>query len=138
VDSTHSVGYVRAMSGLECAMETLRLGLADLEAEVGRKKRPEFWERLWGLYVQGQLDWRLSRTEHESRYRQCGQDMRELLEWIDRNDPKLKDREAVKLFRRGFCLAIWVGGGGGTVHSNTRTPPGTQPPDSRRSSHRIY
>ena len=102
LDSTHIVGYVKAMSWLECAMETLRLGLADLEAEVGRKKRPEFWERLWGLYVQGQLDWRLSRTEHESRYRQCGQDMRELLEWIDRNDPKLKDREAVKLLRRVF------------------------------------
>ena len=102
LDSTHIVGYVKAMSWLECAMETLRLGLADLEAEVGRKKRPEFWERLWGLYVQGQLDWRLSRTEHDSRYRQCGQDMRELLEWIDRNDPKLKDREAVKLLRRVF------------------------------------
>ena len=102
LESTHVVGYVKAMSWLECAMETLRLGLADLEAEVGRKKRPEFWERLWGLYVQGQLDWRLSRTEHDSRYRQCGQDMRELLEWIDRNDPKLKDREAVKLLRRVF------------------------------------
>jgi transposase len=102
LDSTHIVGYVKAMSWLECAMETLRLGLEDLEAEVGRKKRPEFWERLWGLYVQSKLDWRLSTTEHESRYRQCGQDMRELLEWIDRNDPKLNEREAVKLLRRVF------------------------------------
>src|SRR5262249_61414296 len=90
------------MSWLECAMETLRLGLEDLEAEVGRKKPPEFWQRLWGLYVQSKLDWRLSRTEHDNRYQQCGQDMRELLEWIDRNDPKLKDREAVKLLRRVF------------------------------------
>ncbi len=49
LDSTHVVGYVKAMSWLECALETLRLGLEDLEAEVGRKKRPEFWERLWGL-----------------------------------------------------------------------------------------
>lgn len=102
LDSTHIVGYVKAMSWLECAMETLRLGLEDLEAEVGRKKRPEFWERLWGLYVQSQLDWRLNQTEHESRYRQCGQDMRELLEWIDRNHPKLNEREAVKLLRRVF------------------------------------
>jgi transposase len=98
LDSTHVVGYVKAMSWLECALETLRLGLEDLEAEVGRKKRPEFWERLWGLYVQSQLDWRLSQTEHNSRYRQCGQDMRELLEWIDRNDPRLNEREAVKSF----------------------------------------
>ena len=37
-----------------------------------------------GLYVQSDLDWRLSKTERDSRYRQCGQDMRELLEWIDR------------------------------------------------------
>jgi len=102
LDSTHVVGYVKAMSWLECALETLRLGLEDLEAEVGRKKRPEFWERLWGLYVQSQLDWRLSQTERNSRYRQCGQDMRELLEWIDRNDPRLNEREAVKLLRRVF------------------------------------
>ena len=78
------------------------VGLEDLKAEVGRKKRPEFWERLWVSYVQSKLDWRLSKTEHASRYRQCGQDMRDLLEWIDRNDPKLSEREAVKLLRRVF------------------------------------
>jgi len=102
LDSTHIVGYVKAMSWLECAMETLRLALEDLEAEVGRKKRPEFWERLWLSYVHSKLDWRLSKTEHDSRYRQCGQDIRELLEWLDRNNPKLTDREAVKLLRRVF------------------------------------
>ena len=68
LDSTHIVGYVKAMSWLECAMETLRLGLEDLEPEVGRKKRPEFWQRLWVSYVQSKLDWRLSKTEHPSRY----------------------------------------------------------------------
>jgi len=52
--------------------------------------------------VQSQLDWRLRKTEHDSRYRQCGQDMRALLEWIDRKDPKLNEREAVKLLRRVF------------------------------------
>jgi transposase len=102
LDSTHIVGYVKAMSWLECAMETLRLGLEDLKAEVGRKKRPEFWDRLWELYVQSKLDWRLSKTEQASRHRHCGQDMRDLLEWIDREDPKLGEREAVKLLRRVF------------------------------------
>jgi len=102
LDSTHIVGYVKAMSWLECAMETLRLGLEDLKAEVGRKKRPAFWDRLWELYVQSKLDWRLSKTERDSRHRQCGQDMRDLLEWIDRKDPKLSEREAVKLLRRVF------------------------------------
>jgi transposase len=102
LDSTHIVGYVKAMSWLECAMEALRLALEDLEHEVGRKKRPELWDRLWELYVQSKLDWRLGKTERDSRYRQCGQDMRELLEWIDRNDSKLSEREAVKLLRRVF------------------------------------
>ena len=102
LDSTHILGYVKAMSWLECAMETLGLALEDLKAEVGRKQRPEFWGRLWVSYVQSKVDWRLSKTEHQSRYRQCGQDMRDLLEWIDTKDPKLSEREAVKLLRRVF------------------------------------
>ena len=65
LDSTHIVGYVKAMSWLECAMETLRLALKDLKTEVRRKKRPEFWERLWEFYVQNKLDWRLRKTERE-------------------------------------------------------------------------
>ena len=40
LDSTHIVGYVKAMSWMECAMETLRLGLEDLEGEVGTEKAP--------------------------------------------------------------------------------------------------
>ena len=100
LDSTHIVGYVKAMSWLECAMETLRLALKDLKTEVRRKKRPEFWDRLWELYVQSKLDWRLGKTERECRHRQCGQDMKDLLDWIDSHDPQLAEREAVKLLRR--------------------------------------
>jgi len=102
LDSTHIVGYVKAMSWLECAMETLRLGLEAVKAEVERKKRPEFWDRLWEFYVESNLNWRLSKTEQASRHRQCGQDMRDLLEWIDTEYPKLCEREAVKLLRRVF------------------------------------
>jgi len=102
LDSTHIVGYVKAMSWLECAMETLRLGLEALKAEVEKKKRPEFWDRLWKFYVESNLDWWLSKTEQASRHRQCGQDMRDLLEWIETEYPKLCEREAVKLLRRVF------------------------------------
>jgi transposase len=102
LDSTHIVGYVKAMSWLECAIETLRLALEDLKAEVERKKRPEFWDRLWEFYVESNLDWRLSKTEQVNRHRQCGQDMRDLLEWVDTEAPKLAAREAVKLLRRVF------------------------------------
>jgi transposase len=102
LDSTHIVGYVKAMSWMECAIETLGLALEDLEHEVEQNKRPEFWGRLWEFYVESNLDWRLSKTEQANRHRQCGQDMRDLLEWIDRTDPKLAEREAVKLLRRVF------------------------------------
>ena len=48
LDSTHIVGYVKAMSWLECAIETLRLALEDLKQSCWRKKRPEFWEQIVG------------------------------------------------------------------------------------------
>ena len=102
LDSTHIVGYVKAMSWMECAMETLRLALEDLEREVGQNKRCEFWSRLWEFYVESNLDWRLSKPEQANRHRQCGQDMRDLFDWIARTDPKLAEREAVKLLRRVF------------------------------------
>ena len=102
LDSTHIVGYVKAMSWMECALETLRLGLEDLACDVGTKKRPEFWTRLWKIYVESDLDWRLSKSEQASRHRQCGQDMSDLLEWIDTEAPELAQREAVKLLRRVF------------------------------------
>lgn len=100
LDSTHILGYVKEMSRLECAVETLRLALEDVEGEVGEGMRPEFWGRLWVLYVQSKVDWRLGKSERESRYRRCGEDMREVLEWIDRNRADLSEREAVKLLRR--------------------------------------
>jgi transposase len=102
LDSTHIVGYVKAMSWMECAIETLRLALEDLEHQVGQNKRPEFWGRLWKFYVESHLDWRLSKTEQANRHRQCGRDMRELVKWIDAENPKLAEREAVKLLRRVF------------------------------------
>ena len=93
LDSTHVVGYVKEMSRLECVTETLRLVLEDLEEEVGGNQRPEFWERLWVLYVQSKLDWRLGQSERQNRYRQCGQDIQEVLEWIDRDRADLGERE---------------------------------------------
>ena len=102
LDSTHVLGYVKEMSRLECAVETMRLGLEALAGEVSVGARPEFWERLWALYVQSKLDWRLSKADRQSRYRQCGQDIKELLAWIDTKQPKLSELEAVKLLRRVF------------------------------------
>jgi len=96
------LGYVKEMSRLECAVEIMRLALEALEEEVPSAERPEFWGRLWALYVQSELNWRLSRAERKSRYRQCGQDMQELIQWVERNSGELSELEAVKLLRRVF------------------------------------
>ena len=128
LDSTHILGYVKEMSRLECAMETLRLAVQDLEPEVLGSKRPEFWERLVGLYVQSQLDWRLGKAERQSRYRQCGQDMKALLEWIARDRPKLSERETVKLLRRVFGEQF-------EVIQGKLQPTRTRPPRSVQNPH---
>ena len=101
MDSTHILGYVKEMSRLECAVETVRLALEEL-AGVDVHKRPEFWERLWALYVQSEVGWWLSKIERDKRYRQCGQDIKKLVEWIDKNDSKLREIESIKLLRRVF------------------------------------
>ena len=102
LDSTHILGYVKEMSRLECAVETLRLALEALATETRRGERPEFWQRLWALYVQSEIHWRLSKEERASRYRQCGQDMQELLEWVGAKSAALGELEAIKLLSRVF------------------------------------
>jgi transposase len=102
IDSTHILGYVKEMSRLECAVETVRLGLEGLAGMLVTGKRPELWERLWTLYVQSEVGWRLSKAERDHRYRQCGQDLKDLLEWIDNHDPKLGEIESIQLMRRVF------------------------------------
>jgi transposase len=102
IDSTHVVGYVKQMSRLECAIEALRLALEDLQEEVGQSMRPEFWERLWVLYVQSKVDWRLGKAERDQRFCQCGQDIKELLDWVDTHHQELNEIEALKLLRRVF------------------------------------
>ena len=48
IDSTHILGYVKEMSRLECAVETVRLALEELAGVVG-SQRPEFWEQILGV-----------------------------------------------------------------------------------------
>jgi len=103
IDSTHILGYVKEMSRLECSVETVRLALEELSGVVGVGKRPEFWGRLWSLYVESEVSWRLTKAERDRRYRQCGQDIKELLEWIDQTDAKLGEMASVKLLRRVFA-----------------------------------
>lgn len=75
--------------------------MEELAGVIGGK-RLGFWERLWTLYVQSEVGWRLSQAERDSRFLQCGQDMQEILEWIDQSDAQLSEMESVKLLRRVF------------------------------------
>ena len=52
--------------------------------------------------MQSEVGWWLSKAERDERYRRCGQDMKELVEWIDKNDSKLGEIESIKLLRRVF------------------------------------
>lgn len=120
IDSTHILGYVKEMSRLECAVETVRLAMEELAGVIDDGKRPEFWERLWSLYVQSEVGWRLSKAERDNRYRQCGQDIRELLGWVDANDAKLGELEAVKLLSRVFVEQFELVEG--SIQSRRRRP----------------
>lgn len=101
LDSTHVLGYVKEMGRLECAVETLRLALEALEEVIPSGGRPEFWGSLWALYVQSEVDWRVSKLERQSRYQQCGRDMYQLLSWLE-GKPCGSALEAVRLLRRVF------------------------------------
>ena len=49
IDSTHILGYVKEMSRLECATETVRLALEEMAGGLVGSQRPEFWERDVGI-----------------------------------------------------------------------------------------
>ena len=118
LDSTHVVGYVKEMSRLECASETLRLALEALAMDRGA--RPECWERLWVLYVQSRIDWRMSKEERGRRYVQCGRDMAELLGWLEGREARLRELPAVALLARVFEEQFEVVSG--DVRSRPRRP----------------
>ena len=81
---------------MECAVETVRWRWRNGELFVG-SERPEFWERLWALDEQSEVGGRRSKAQRDSCYCECGEDNKELVEWVDNNDPKLAEIESIKL-----------------------------------------
>jgi hypothetical protein len=120
LDSTHVLGYVKEMSRLECAVETLRLALEALEEALPGAERAEFWGHLWALYVQSEVDWRLSKAERQSRYQQCGRDMDQLIRWLKGRPSELSELEEVKLLGRVFEEQFEVVEG--KVHPSLKRP----------------
>jgi len=78
LDSTHVRGLLSAMNRLECARETIRLFLKDVEADG---PLPEAWSDYWELYVEGKVDPRAKAPALEAKAAQAGVDM--LAIWKD-------------------------------------------------------
>jgi transposase len=72
LDSTHVRGLLSLMSRLECARETIRLFLEDVEADG---TFPEVWAPYWERYVETKLDPRAQAPALEAKSAQAGRDM---------------------------------------------------------------
>lgn len=78
LDSTHVRGLLSLMNRLECARETIRLLLEDVEADGAL---PEGWFAYWELYVESKVDPRAKAPALEAKSAQAGADM--LAIWKD-------------------------------------------------------
>lgn len=78
LDSTHVWGVLSEMSRLECARETIRLFLKDVEADG---LLPETWSVYWDRYVEGKLAPRAGMKALQAKSAETGGDM--LTIWKD-------------------------------------------------------
>ena len=78
LDSTHVRGLLSAMNRLECARETIRLFLEDVEADG---MLPDAWSSYWDLYVEKKVDPRAKAPALKAKAVQAGKDM--LAIWKD-------------------------------------------------------
>jgi transposase len=119
LDSTHVRGLLSRMSRLECARETIRLLLVDLEAE---NAFPEAWSDYWERYVETKLDPRAQAPALEAKSAQAGADM--LAIWKEaagRRD--IVSRDAFVLLQRVF-LENYTLEAGGQVQKTRAQPTG--------------
>jgi len=82
LDSTQMFGRVARMSRLDCARESLRLALQELEGLVQLERRPLFWLALWERYVESQVDYRASSESLARKLTDAGADSWQLLKWL--------------------------------------------------------
>lgn len=98
LDSTHVRALASLMSRLECARETIRLLLEDLEAD---ETFPETWATYWERYVETKLDPRAQAPALEAKSLQAGRDM--LAIWTEAAGCwKIVARDAFVLLQRVF------------------------------------
>ena len=119
LDSTHVHGLLSAMSRLECARETLRLFLEDVEADGAL---PEAWSVYWERYVESKLDPRAKAPALIAHSAQAGADMLEIWKAATRCW-SIEQRDSFLLLQRIF-LENYAWGPKGTMQSTRALPPG--------------
>ena len=98
LDSTHVWGLLSDMSRLECARETMRLLLEEVEADG---LLPPSWSGYWERYVEAKLDPRAGVKYLQAKSAEVGQDMLAL--WREAGDCGLiAARDAFVLLQRVF------------------------------------
>ncbi len=108
LDSTHVRGLLSLMNRLECARETIRLLLEDLEAGG---VFPETWASYWERYVESKLDHRAQAPALEAKSVQAGRDM--LAIWQDAAGCRdIVARDAFVLLQRVFLENYTIEAGG--------------------------
>ena len=98
LDSTHVWGLLSLMNRLECARETIRLFLKDVEAAG---ELPVLWSVYWERYVESKLDPRARAPVLEAKVAQAGEDL--LAIWMQTAGCwALGQRDALILLQRVF------------------------------------
>lgn len=101
VDSMQVLGLVAQMSRLECVRETMRLALEALEKQQ-RLARPALWPVWWERYVESKVDYREKEEVLRRKMVQVGEDIRDVLLWMESLREEAPKLEAVELLKRVF------------------------------------
>jgi transposase len=102
LDSTHVLGLLAHLGRLEKLRETIRLGMVELRKGEG-VKLPEFWERMWELYVQSKPEWEAEKSAAEARCQAVGRDMLLLVGWVGEQVEGVREGKQAKLLVRVFA-----------------------------------
>lgn len=117
LDSTHVRGLLSIMNRLECARETIRLLLVDVEAGGCLSSS---WDSYWDRYVESKVDPRAKAPALEEKAAQAGEDM--LAIWKDAAGSRyIFERDSFVLLQRVF-LENYTVDAAGRAHQ-TRTQP---------------
>jgi transposase len=103
LDSTHVLGLVKKMSALERVREAMRLGLLELAAWLAETPPPAWWGLFWERYVESQVEYRSPKEVLQGKLQQAGQDLAQVIAWMDGIQEVPQDLTKARLLRRIFA-----------------------------------